>query len=91
MHSLGDVPLIGLIILLTVVGFYLASSLGETKFMKLNETTALAKEKNMIKDSNNLHHTLISTHNNIFKQASMLENIQMFIVGMVSSSWGAFA
>lgn len=86
-HSLGDVPLIGIIILLTVVGFYLASSLGEIKFMKLNETTALAKEINMIKDSNNLVHT----KNTTFKQASMLENIQMFIVGMVSSAWGAFA
>lgn len=90
-HSLGDVPLIGLIILLTVVGFYLASSLGEIKFMKINETTALAKEKTMIKDSNNLHHTSNTTHNNTFKQASMLENLQMFIVGMVSSTWGAFA
>ena len=90
-HSLGDVPLIGLIILLTVVGFYLASSLGEIKFMKLNETTALAKEINMIKDSNNLDHTKNTTFNNSFKQASMLENIQMCIVGMVGSAWGAFA
>jgi hypothetical protein len=90
-HSLGDVPLIGIIILLTVVGFYLASSLGEIKFMKLNETTALAKEINMIKDSNNLVHTKSTTFNHSFKQASMLENIQMFIVGMVSSAWGAFA
>lgn len=90
-HSLGDVPLIGIIILLTVVGFYLASSLGEIKFMKLNETTALAKEINMIKDSNNLVHTKNTTFNTSLKQASMLENIQMFIVSMVSSAWGAFA
>lgn len=90
-HSLGDVPLIGLIILLTVVGFYLASSLGEIKFMKLNETTALAKEIIMIKDSKNLDHTPNTTYNKAFKQASRLENIQMFIVGMVSSAWGAFA
>lgn len=88
--SLGDVPLIGLVILLTVVGFYLASSVGEIKFMKLNETTPLAKEIIMIKDSNNLDHTP-NTTNNSFKQASMLENIQMFIVGMVGSAWGAFA
>lgn len=59
--------------------------------MKINETTALAKEKTMIKDSNNLHHTSNTTNNNTFKQASMLENLQMFIVGMVSSTWGAFA
>lgn len=91
MHSLGDVPLIGLIILLTVVGFYLASSFGEIKFMKLNEPVTLEKEINMIKDTNNLNHTPKTTHNNAFKQASMLENIQMFIVGMVSSVWGAFA
>lgn len=90
-HSLGDVPLIGLIILLTVVGFYLASSLGEIKFMKLNDAVTLEKEVYMIKDTNNLDHTPNTTHNNIFKQASMLENVQMFIVGMVSSTWGAFA
>ncbi|WP_147435470.1 hypothetical protein [Acinetobacter cumulans] len=59
--------------------------------MKLNETTALAKEKNMIKDSDNQYHTPNTTYNNTFKQASMLENLQMFIVGMVSSAWGAFA
>ena len=51
----------------------------------------LIKEINMIKDSNNLVHTKNTTFNTSFKQASMLENIQMFIVGMVSSAWGAFA
>ncbi len=91
MHSLGDVPLIGLIILLTVVGFYLASSFGEIKFIKLNEAVTLEKEIDMIKDMTNLNHTLNTTHKNILKQASMLENVQMFIVGMVSSAWGAFA
>ncbi|MDH2510828.1 hypothetical protein QDS52_17695 [Acinetobacter baumannii] len=60
--------------------------------MKLNETTtALAKEMTMIKDSKNLDRTQNTTHTNAFKHASMLENIQMFIVGMVSSAWGAFA
>ena len=87
----GDVPLIGLIILLTVVGFYLASSFGEIKFIKLNEAVTLEKEIDMIKDMTNLNHTLNTTHKNILKQASMLENVQMFIVGMVSSAWGAFA
>ncbi|WP_163120358.1 hypothetical protein [Acinetobacter pittii] len=59
--------------------------------MKLNETAALEKEIYMIKDPTNLDHTPITTYNNNLKQASMVENIQMFIVGMVSSAWGAFA
>lgn len=91
MHSLGDVPLIGLIILLTVIGFSLASKLGKIKFMKINESTTLEKEKHMIKAITNLHHTTNTTKNELLEQASMLENIQMFIVGMVGSVWGAFA
>jgi len=90
-HSLGDVPLIGLIILLTVIGFFLASSLGEIKFMKFNEATVLEKEKHMIKVITNLNHTKNTEKNELLKQASMLENIQMFIVSMVGSAWGAFA
>jgi len=55
--SLGDVPLIGLILLLAIIGFSLANSLGQIKFMKLNEVTMLEQEINMIKDINNLNRT----------------------------------
>jgi hypothetical protein len=72
-HALGDVPLIGIIILLTVVGFYLASSLREIKFMKLNETTALAKEINVIKDLNNLVHTKNTTFNTFLSRQVCLK------------------
>jgi hypothetical protein len=89
--SLGDVPLIGLILLLAIIGFSLANSLGQIKFMKLNETTMLKEERNMIKDTNNLNRTSDITCNKVFKQASMLENIQMCIVSTFSSALGAFA
>ena len=59
--------------------------------MKINESTTLEKEKHMIKAVTNLNHTTNTTKNELLKQASMLENIQMFIVGMVGSVWGAFA
>jgi len=39
----------------------------------------------------NLNHTKNTEKNELLKQASMLENIQMFIVSMVGSAWGAFA
>ncbi|SSV39773.1 Uncharacterised protein [Acinetobacter baumannii] len=91
MDSLGDVPLIGLILLLAIIGFSLANSLGQIKFMKLNEVTMLEQEINMIKDINNLNRTPNITGNKLFKQASMLENVQMCIVSTVSSVFGAFA
>ncbi|MFW1825040.1 hypothetical protein ACG93V_16845 [Acinetobacter baumannii] len=45
----------------------------------------------MIKDINNLNRTPNITGNKLFKQASMLENVQMCIVSTVSSVFGAFA
>jgi hypothetical protein len=88
---LEDVPLIGLILLFITIGFYLATSLGEMKFMKLNEATMLEKERNMIKNSNNLYHTPKNTHNKLIKHACLFENAQMFVLSMISSMIGAFS
>lgn len=81
--SLGDVPLMVLITLFVWLGFMLSNELGYKKFNLLNQSNQ-SVEVSM--EAINLNH-----NNKIFKQASMFENLQMFIVGVISSQFGAFA
>lgn len=81
--SLGDVPLIGLITLFVWLGIMLSNELGDKKFNLLNQSTQSLEVS--MKEAINLN------RNNTFKQASMFENLQMIIVGVISSQFGAFA
>ncbi|MFH7805004.1 hypothetical protein [Acinetobacter sp. BSP-53] len=80
---MGDVPLIGLITLFVWLGIMLSNELGDKKFNLLNQSTQSLEVS--MKEAINLN------RNNTFKQASMFENLQMIIVGVISSQFGAFA
>jgi len=82
--SLGDVPLIGLITLFVWLGIMLSNELGYKKFNLLNQSTQSLEVS--MKEAINLNR-----NNKLFKQASMFENVQMSIVGVISSQFGAFA
>jgi hypothetical protein len=81
---LGDVPLIGLITLFVWLGIMLSNELGYKKFNLLNQSTQSLEVS--MKEAINLNR-----NNKLFKQASMFENVQMSIVGVISSQFGAFA
>lgn len=82
--SLGDVPLIWLITLFVWLGIMLSNELGYKKFNLLNQSTQSLEVS--MKEAINLNR-----NNKLFKQASMFENVQMSIVGVISSQFGAFA
>ncbi|WP_213687304.1 hypothetical protein [Acinetobacter sp. WY4] len=81
---MGDVPLIGLITLFVWLGIMLSNELGYKKFNLLNQSTQSLEVS--MKEAINLNR-----NNKLFKQASMFENVQMSIVGVISSQFGAFA
>lgn len=79
---MGDVPLIGLTTLFVGLGILLSNELGYEKFNLLNQSTQ-SREIPMIEIN-----TLRTANLNKF---SVFENIQMIIIGVISSELGALA
>lgn len=79
---MGDVPLIGLTTLFVGLGILLSNELGYEKFNLLNQSTQ-SREIPMIEIN-----TLRTANLN---KVSVFENIQMIIIGVISSELGALA